>query len=45
LFASFEQRVLDFKRLKERGAKGSYENFRRVMSKVPPAEPPEYDRL
>ncbi len=46
LFASaFEERVLEFERLKERAARGSYEKFLRVMSKVPAVEPPEYDRL
>ncbi len=45
LFASaFEERVLEFERLKERAARGSYEKFLRVMSKVPAVEPPEYDR-
>ena len=43
--AAFEKRVLEFEGGKERAAKGSYEKFRRVMSKVPPTEPPEYDRL
>ncbi len=46
LFASaFEERILEFERLKEKVAKGSFEKFLRVMSKVPPNEPPEYDRL
>jgi hypothetical protein len=36
--AAFEERVLEFERLKERAAKGSYEKFRQVMSKVPPTE-------
>ena len=46
LFASaFEERVLEFERLKERAARGSYEKFLRVMSKVPAVEPPEYDRF
>ena len=39
------ERVLKSERLKERAARGNYENFRRVMSKVSPPEPPEYDRL
>jgi len=43
--AAFEERVLEFERLKERAAKGSYEKFRRVMAKIPAVEPPEYDRL
>jgi hypothetical protein len=43
--AAFAERVLEFERLKERAAKGSYEKFRRVMSKIPPAEPEEHDRL
>jgi hypothetical protein len=46
LFASaFEERVLEFERLKEKAAKGSFEKFLRVMSKVPPSEPPDEDRL
>lgn len=46
LFASaFEERILEFERLKERAARGSYEKFRRVMAKIPPAEPTEPDRL
>ena len=46
LFASaFEERVLEFERLKENAARGSYDKFRQVMSKVPAVEPPECDRL
>jgi len=46
LFASaFEDRVLEFERLKEKAAKGSYEKFFRVMSKVPRSKPDEHDRL
>ena len=46
LFASaFEERIIELERLKERAAKGSYEKFRRVMMKIPPVEPAEYDRL
>jgi hypothetical protein len=46
LFASaFEERILEFERLKERAARGSYEKFRLVMAKVPAVRPPEYDRL
>ena len=46
LFASaFEERILEFERLKEKAAKGSFEKFLRIMSKVPPNEPPDYDRL
>ena len=46
LFASaFEERVLEFERLKERAARGSYEKFLRVMSKVPAVESPEHDRF
>ena len=41
LFASsFEERLLEFERLKERAAKGSYETFRRIMSGIPATEPP-----
>jgi hypothetical protein len=46
LFASsLEERIVEFARLKERAVRGSYEKFRQLMSKVPPVEPPEYDRL
>lgn len=46
LFASaFEERLLEFERLKDKAARGSYEKFLRVMSKVPAVEPPDYDRL
>ncbi len=45
LFASaFEERLLEFERLKEKASRGSYQKFLRVMAKVPPAEPPEHDR-
>jgi hypothetical protein len=46
LFASaFEERLLELERLKERAARGSYEKFLKVMSRVPAVEPPDYDRL
>jgi len=45
LASAFEERVLEFERLKERAAKGSYEKFLQVMSKVPASEPAEHDRL
>jgi len=46
LFASsFEERLVEFERLKERAAKGSYEKFQRMMSKIPATEPPEHDRV
>jgi hypothetical protein len=46
LFASaFEERIVEFERLKEKAARGSYEKFRQVMAKIPAVEPPEYDRL
>ena len=46
LFASaFEERVLEFERLKEKAVRGSYDKFRQVMAKIPAVEPPEYDRL
>jgi hypothetical protein len=46
LFASaFEERILEFERLKAKAATGSYEKFRQAMSKVPAVEPAEYDRL
>jgi hypothetical protein len=45
LFAvAIEERILEFERLKERAAKGSYEKFLSVMTKVPAVEPAEYDR-
>jgi hypothetical protein len=46
LFAvAFEERRGEFECLKEKTSHGSYERFLRVMSKVPGAEPPDYDRL
>jgi hypothetical protein len=46
LFASaFEERLLEFERLKEMATRGSYEKFQQVMAKVPSVEPAEYDRL
>ena len=46
LFASsFEERLVEFERLKERAAKGSYEKFQRMMSKIPATEPLEHDRV
>ena len=46
LFAfAFEERLLEFERLKEKASRGSYEKFLRVMSKVAAVEPPDYDRL
>jgi len=46
LFASaFEDRILEFERLKEKAARGSYEKFRQVMAKIPAVEPAEHDRL
>lgn len=46
LFASaFEERLLEFERLKDKVSRGSYQRFMRVMSKVPAVHPPEQDRL
>ncbi|HVW86141.1 MAG TPA: hypothetical protein VHB50_15735, partial [Bryobacteraceae bacterium] len=46
LFASaFEERLLEFERLKEKASRGSYVKFQRVMSKTPAQEPPDYDRF
>ena len=46
LFASaFEERLLEFERLKEKASRGSYQKFLRVMSKIPAVDPAEYDRL
>jgi hypothetical protein len=45
LFAvAFEERLVEFERLKEKASHGSYERFLRVMAKVSAAEPPDYDR-
>jgi hypothetical protein len=45
IFASaFQERILEFERLKEKSSLGSYDKFLRVMAKVPAAPPPEYDR-
>jgi hypothetical protein len=43
--AAFEERLLEFERLKEQASRGSYQKFLRVMSKVPSVEPTECDRL
>jgi len=43
--AAFEERLLEFERLKEKASRGSYEKFLRVMSKVPAVEPADYDRF
>jgi hypothetical protein len=45
LASAFEDRILEFERLKARAAKGSYEKFLKVMDKVPAIEPADYDRL
>ena len=46
LFASaLEERLLEFERLKEKAARGSYQKVLRVMSRIPAVEPPEHDRL
>jgi hypothetical protein len=46
VFASaFEERLLEFERLKEKSSYRSYQKFLRVMSKVPAVKPPEFDRL
>jgi elongation factor P--beta-lysine ligase len=46
LFASaFEERLLEFERLKDSSTRGSYEKFQQVMANVPSVEPAEYDRL
>ena len=46
LFTSaLEERIVEFERLKERAARGSYEKFQRVMAKIPPADPAECDRF
>ncbi len=44
IFASaFEQRMIEFERLKDKVSRGSDEKFLRVMSKVPAAELPDHD--
>lgn len=43
--AAFEERLLEFERLKEKASRGSYQKFLRVMAKVSSAEPPQYDCL
>jgi hypothetical protein len=44
LFASaFEERILEFERLKEKAARGSYDKFLQVMAKVPATKPPAHD--
>jgi hypothetical protein len=43
--AAFEERLLEFERLKEKASRGSYQKFLRVMSKIPAVEPPEHDRF
>ncbi|MEP6716830.1 MAG: hypothetical protein ABJC09_14760 [Terriglobia bacterium] len=46
LFASaFEERIVEFERLKEKAFRGSYKKFMRVMAKVPAVEPQEHDRF
>ena len=46
LFASaFEERLLEFERLKEKACHGSYQKFLRLMSKTPAVQPPENDTL
>jgi hypothetical protein len=41
LFASaFEERLLEFERLKEKAYQGSYQKFLRVLSKVAAVDPP-----
>jgi hypothetical protein len=46
LFASaFEERLLEFERLKEKASRGTYQKFLRTMSKVPAVEPPDHDQL
>jgi len=40
LFASaFEERILEFKRLKEKAVRGSHDKFRQVMATIPAVEP------
>lgn len=44
LFASaFEERLLEFERLKDKASRGTYQKFLRVMSKIPAVEPSEHD--
>jgi len=43
--AAFEERLLEFERLKQRAARGSREKVLAVLDKAPAVEPPDYDRL
>jgi len=46
LFASaFSEQLANWRRLQERAARGSREDFLRVLDRVPDVEPEEYDRL
>jgi hypothetical protein len=45
LASAIEERLFAFERLKEKASCGNYEKFLHIMSKVPPADPPDYDRL
>jgi|SoiMethySBSTD1v2_1073268.scaffolds.fasta_scaffold6855968_1 hypothetical protein len=46
LFSSaFEERIIEFERLKEKAERGSYQKFLQAMAKIPSAQPAESDRL
>lgn len=45
LVSAFEEHLHQFKRLKKRAERGSYEQFLQFLEKVPDVEPPDYDRL
>jgi hypothetical protein len=45
LASAFEERVVEFERLRGKASRGSYERFRKVMAKIPAIEPSEHDHL
>ena len=43
--SAFAEQLAAWERLKQRAARGSRENFLRVLAKVPDVEPEDFDRL
>ena len=43
--SAFAEQMAAWERLKQRAARGSRENFLRVLAKVPDVEPDDFDRL
>ena len=43
--SAFAEQLVAWERLKQRAARGSLENFLRVLKKVPDVEPEDFDRL